>query len=66
MSKLGWEPMVDFDEGMQETVTWYVKNIGLVEERKQILVYGSKGWIGEQFVSLLKSKSIEYITAGKW
>ena len=27
MSKLGWEPSVDFDEGMRETVTSYVKNI---------------------------------------
>ena len=62
ISKLGWEPTVDFDEGMQETVTWYVKNIGIVEDREKILVYGSRGWIGEQFVSLLESKNIKYVT----
>ena len=27
----------------------------------KLLVYGSKGWIGQQFVSLLKEKSIKFI-----
>jgi len=24
--KLGWEPLVDFDEGMKKTIEWYLKN----------------------------------------
>ena len=27
----------------------------------KLLVYGSKGWIGSQFVEILKSKGIEFI-----
>jgi dTDP-glucose 4,6-dehydratase len=28
----------------------------------KVLVYGSKGWIGNQFIELLKNKTIDYVT----
>ncbi|MAG50513.1 dTDP-glucose 4,6-dehydratase [archaeon] len=26
MKKLGWKPLIDFDEGLKETINWYEKN----------------------------------------
>ena len=30
--ELGWEPSLQFEEGIEKTVTWYVENISWLEK----------------------------------
>ena len=60
-SELGWEGKVPFQEGLKQTVSWYIQNQGAQPDREKILVYGAKGWIGGQFVSLLEKEGVEYV-----
>ena len=60
-SELGWEEKVPFREGLKQTVSWYIQNQGAQPDREKILVYGAKGWIGGQFVSLLEKEGVEYV-----
>ena len=62
---LGWEEELSFQEGLKQTVSWYLQNQGAKPDRERILVYGAKGWIGEQFVSLLKREGVEYVVGEK-
>jgi len=54
--KLGWKQKVDFEKGLAETIQWFSK----VDQKtywnnltKKVMVWGGKGWIGEQFVPIL-------------
>jgi len=57
--KLGWTQKVSFSEGLAETIRWFSK----VNRRtywsassKKALIWGAKGWIGDQFVQVLLDK----------
>ena len=60
-AELGWKEKVSFQEGLKQTVSWYIQNKGAQPDREKILVYGAKGWIGGQFVSLLEKEGVEYV-----
>ena len=62
---LGWEEKVPFREGLKQTVSWYLQNQDAKPDRERILVYGAKGWIGGQFVSLLEKEGVEYVVGEK-
>ena len=62
---LGWEEKVPFVEGLRQTVSWYLKNQDARPDREKILVYGTKGWIGGQFVGFLRKEGVEYVPGEK-
>ena len=62
---LGWEEELSFQEGLKQTVSWYLQNQGAKPDREKLLVYGAKGWIGRQFVSLLEKEGVEYVVGEK-
>ena len=62
---LGWEEKLSFQEGLKQTVSWYLQNQGAKPDQERILVYGAKGWIGGQFVSLLEKEGVEYVAGEK-
>ena len=62
---LGWEEKVPFEEGLKQTVSWYLQNQDAKPDREKILVYGTEGWIGGQFVSYLKKEGLEYVVGEK-
>ena len=61
MASLGWHPTVAFSDGLKETVQWFIDNRGIKEDRERVLVYGSNGWIGSQFVTLLQSQAVDFV-----
>ncbi len=58
---LGWSQLVAFPEGIKKTVAWYMENPSRDPDRLRVLVYGSKGWIGGQFIDILQSQDVEYV-----
>ena len=62
-TQLGWKQKLSFQERLKQTVSWYIKNQDAKPDRERILVCGAKGWIGGQFVSLLKREGVEYVVA---
>ena len=64
-AELGWEEKISFQEGLKQTVSWYLQNQGAKPDREKILVYGAKGWIGGQFVSILEKEGVEYTIGEK-
>ena len=65
-SAIGWkETSKSFQEGLKETVSWYLENSAEEPDRERILVYGANGWIGGQFVSILEKEGVEYAVAKK-
>ena len=61
LKKLGWEEKVPFEEGLKQTVSWYLQNQDTKPDREKILVYGANGWVGGQFVNLLRMEGLEYV-----
>ena len=64
-AELGWEEKISFQEGLKQTVSWYLQNQSAKPDREKILVYGAKGWIGGQFVSILEKEGVEYVIGEK-
>ena len=58
---LGWSQHTEFSEGIEKTVSWYLSNSRIPVDNIRILVYGSKGWIGDQFIEILKREGVEYV-----
>ncbi len=58
---LGWSEEVSFEAGILSTIDWYIENSSKTPERERILVYGARGWIGGQFLQLLKDKGIDFV-----
>ena len=60
--EFGWQESVSFKNGLKDTVAWYLhKQPALSQDRERIMIYGANGWIGGQFVNLLKKEGVEYI-----
>ena len=57
---LDWKESKSLQEGLRETVSWYLQRDDTVLDREKILIYGANGWIGGQFVSLLEKEGVEY------
>ena len=64
-SAIGWKQTKSFQEGLKETVSWYLQNSASEPDRERILIYGANGWIGGQFVSILEKEGVEYVAAKK-
>ena len=64
-SAIGWKETKSFQEGLKETVSWYLQTSPTESDRERILVYGANGWIGGQFVSVLEKEGVEYVFAKK-
>jgi len=64
-SAIGWKEAKSFQEGLKETVSWYLQNSATEPDRERILVYGANGWIGGQFVDILEKEGVEYVAAKK-
>ena len=64
-SAIGWKETKSFEEGLKETVSWYLQNSATEPDRERILIYGANGWIGGQFVSILEKEGVEYAIAKK-
>lgn len=64
---LGWTQRIPFAEGLRETMAWYkTVNRGTYwcdTKQRIALVWGHKGWIGQQFVPLLLAKGYEVVEA---
>ena len=60
-AELGWQEKVPFQEGLKQTVSWYLENQDTEPDREKIFVYGANGWIGEQFIGLLEKEGVEYV-----
>lgn len=57
--KLGWKQKVTFEKGLAETIEWFSKvnpKTYWNNSCKRALIWGAKGWIGEQFVQVLLDK----------
>jgi UDP-glucose 4,6-dehydratase len=57
--KLGWSQKVPFSEGLADTIRWFSKvnrKTYWSASSKRALIWGAKGWIGEQFVQVLLDK----------
>ena len=65
LKALGWEEELSFQEGLKQTVSWYLQNQGAKPDREKVLVYGAKGWIGRQFVSFLEKEGVVYVVGEK-
>ena len=57
---LDWKESKSLQEGLRETVSWYLQRNDTAPDREKILIYGANGWIGGQFVSLLEKEGVEY------
>jgi len=64
-SAIGWKEAKSFQEGLKETVSWYLQNSATEPDRERILVYGANGWIGGQFVDILEKEGVDYVVAKK-
>ena len=64
-SAIGWKETISFQEGLKETVSWYLHKSDAEPDRERILIYGANGWIGGQFVGLLEKEGVEYAVAKK-
>ena len=64
-SAIGWKQTKSFQEGLKETVSWYLQSSASEPDRERILIYGANGWIGGQFVSILEKEGVEYVAAKK-
>jgi UDP-glucose 4,6-dehydratase len=67
LAALGWTQRIPFAEGLRETMAWY-KTVDKATywcdaKQSKALVWGHKGWIGQQFVPLLKAKGYEVVEA---
>lgn len=45
-NKLGWEPSLTFEDGIQKTVDWYLENLDWVE---QVKTGAYREWVGRQY-----------------
>jgi UDP-glucose 4,6-dehydratase len=64
--KLGWRQNVKFSKGLSETIKWFSevdRNTYWNNNSKKVLVWGSRGWIGEQFVPILINDGWKVIEA---
>ena len=59
--ELGWSELESFEIGIKKVVEWYITNEGRRAERERVLVYGAQGWIGGQFIQLLKEEKVDYV-----
>lgn len=57
---LDWKESKSLQEGLRETVSWYLERSDAEPDRERILIYGANGWIGGQFVRLLEKEGVEY------
>uniref|UniRef100_A0AC35TR77 NAD(P)-bd_dom domain-containing protein n=1 Tax=Rhabditophanes sp. KR3021 TaxID=114890 RepID=A0AC35TR77_9BILA len=56
-----WVPVVTLEEGMKEVLGRKdVLKRDVKQNPRKFLIYGGKGWIGEQFCELLKGRGIEF------
>ncbi|PZS04991.1 MAG: dTDP-glucose 4,6-dehydratase, partial [Candidatus Chloroheliales bacterium] len=55
--ELGWQPEVDFDEGMRLTVSWYATNEDWWRPLKERLAVQEGSWVG-LYIHLLKENPI--------
>jgi len=67
LAALGWTQRIPFAEGLRETMAWY-KTVDKATywcdaKQSKALVWGHKGWIGQQFVPLLKAKGYTVVEA---
>jgi UDP-glucose 4,6-dehydratase len=67
LAALGWTQRIPFAEGLRETMEWY-KTVDKATywcdtKQPKALVWGHKGWIGQQFVPLLKAKGYTVVEA---
>uniref|UniRef100_A0A0K0FUZ5 dTDP-D-glucose 4,6-dehydratase (inferred by orthology to a human protein) n=1 Tax=Strongyloides venezuelensis TaxID=75913 RepID=A0A0K0FUZ5_STRVS len=60
-----WKPITTLEEGVKKLKEQ--KNISFSDNNKQkmvkILIFGGKGWIGNQFCELLEKNDIEYVVS---
>ena len=63
--ELGWKESASFEEGLKDTVSWYLQNQAAKTDRERIMIYGASGWIGGQFVNLLEKEGVEYVIGEK-
>jgi nucleoside-diphosphate-sugar epimerase len=57
--KLGWKQKVTFAKGLAQTIEWFSKvnpQTYWNNSSRKVLVWGGKGWIGEQFIPVLESR----------
>jgi len=67
LAALGWAQKVPFAQGLKDTIDWY-KAVNRAtywcnDSKRTALVFGHKGWIGQQFVALLKEKGFTVLEA---
>ena len=63
---LGWEEELSFQEGLKQTVSWYLQNQGAKPDyEEKILVYSANGSIGGQFIGVLEEEGVEYVVGEK-
>ncbi|VDM24018.1 unnamed protein product [Toxocara canis] len=61
--ELAWRPQVPLLKALKNSFDHYVSHptVGLSQNiALKFLVYGARGWIGQQFVALLEERKIEY------
>ena len=72
IKKIGWKSNISINEGLNETIEWYTKNIHKLNKlnknifiknntMKKILITGGCGYIGTNLVDYLLSKSFSIL-----
>ncbi len=64
LNNLGWKQKIQLDEGLRNTIEWYKtfdKNSYWRDNKKRVLMWGGRGWIGSEFKEILSKKGWEII-----
>lgn len=70
LAALGWKQKVSFEDGLSATIEWY-KGVDRTTywcdtpapAEKKVIVWGSRGWIGGQFLPLLRARGFTVVEA---
>ena len=74
LKQLGWKQLWPFEKGLVETIEWYKRVDRLywvgadlvgadLGKQRTALLWGSKGWIGSQFIKVLEAKGFTVVGA---
>lgn len=59
----GWEPVISFEHGLRRVVTAHLSARQSKDVRMRVVIYGGRGWIGEQVQKLLTERGVPFTLA---
>ncbi|KAL3120693.1 hypothetical protein niasHT_007985 [Heterodera trifolii] len=63
--ELGWTPKTPFEEGLKRVVSSHLEHKTEPSQRLSVIIYGGRGWVGQQVAKLLETRKTRYELAKK-